>query len=64
MHRGKVGAVHTVNVIASKRSVSVGNSISIYDYCYYLKMLALMFIAANQTALTVFQQRLSAAATQ
>jgi len=28
---------------------------SIEDYCYYLKMLTLMFIAANQTALTVFQ---------
>jgi len=35
-------AVHTVNVMASKCSVSRGNGISIWDYYYYyLKMLAL-----------------------
>ena len=57
MHRTKwaFSTVH-VNFMASKCTVSMGKlSNSIEDYCYYLKMLTLMFIAANQTALTVFQ---------
>jgi len=51
-----------VNVMAFKCSVSRGISSNKYApktiLLLYLKTLALMFITANQIALTVFQQRL------